>query len=153
MTAAPQGSFPTRIFIVDDNTLGLSARKSLLRELGHDVLTTRSPNEALELCERNTFDVIVTDYRMPDMNGVEFIARLRKNGKLVPVVLVSGFTDALGLNEENTGADVVIQKSASEVNHLIRAINRLLKKQVARKPPSSQRGSKIVKKTPSAGTS
>jgi CheY-like chemotaxis protein len=153
MTAAPQESSPTRILIVDDNSLGLSARKSLLRELGHDVLTTRSPNEALELCERNAFDVIVTDYRMPDMNGIEFIARLRKNGKLVPVVLVSGFTDALGLNEENTGADVVIQKSASEVNHLIRAINRLLKKQVAKKPPGSQRGSKGVKKNPSAGTS
>ncbi|MGI8744599.1 MAG: response regulator [Bryobacteraceae bacterium] len=146
MTSSPQGSFQARVLIVDDNRFGLSARKSLLKELGHDVLTSRSPNEALELCERNAFDVIVIDYRMPDMNGVEFIASLRKRGKLVPVILISGFTDTLGLNEENTGADVVIQKSANEVNHLIRAINRLLKKQTAKKPPGSQRGTRLSPK-------
>lgn len=146
MTSAQQVPFSARILIVDDNSLGLSARKSLLKELGHEVFTARCPTEALELCETNSFDVIVTDYRMPAMNGVQFISCLREKGKVAPVVLVSGFTDALGLNEENTGADVVIQKSASEVNHLIRAINRLLKKQIAKKPPASQRGSKAVKR-------
>ncbi len=145
MNSAPPEIFPARILIVDDNNFGLSARKSLLRELGHEVHTSRSPKEALELCDRTAFDLIVTDYRMPEMNGVEFIANLRKKGKLVPVVLVSGFTDTLGLNEENTGANVVIQKSANEVSHLIRAINRLLKKQIAKKPPGSQRTSKVTK--------
>jgi CheY-like chemotaxis protein len=145
MSSASRENCPARILIVDDNSFGLSARKSLLRELGHEVQTSRSPKEALELCERTTFDVIVTDYRMPDMNGIEFIASLRKSHNLVPVVLVSGFTDTLGLNEENTGADVVIQKSSNEVNQLIRAINRLLKKQIAKKPPGSQRTSKTAK--------
>lgn len=127
-----------RILLVDDNGLGLSARKSLLRELGHDVTTCRCPLQAIELCEKNRYDIVVTDHRMPAMDGVELIKRLRAAGSLARMVLVSGFTDTLGLNEENTGADVVIQKSATEVNHLIRAINRLLKKQIAKKPPSPE---------------
>ena len=140
MTGATPGKLPARILIVDDNSFGLSARKSVLQELGHEVVTSNSPQEALVLCSGASFQVIVTDYRMPGMNGVEFIRQLREQGTKVPVVLVSGFTDTLGLNEQNTGADVVLQKSAHEVSHLIRAINRLLRKDLVRKPAGSQRG-------------
>ena len=148
MTGATPGKFQARILVVDDNSFGLSARKSVLEELGHEVVTSSSPQEALVLCAETTFQVIVTDYRMPGMNGVEFIRQLREQGTKVPVVLVSGFTDTLGLNEQNTGADVVLQKSAHEVNHLIRAINRLLRKEQVRKPAGSQRASSTGKKAP-----
>ena|SRR5437660_4791019 len=144
MTGAAHDGFKARILVVDDNSFGLSARKSVLEELGHEIHTCSCPREALELCKRSPFDVIVTDYRMPHMNGVEFIGNLREQGVQVPVVLVSGFTDTLGLNEQNTGADVVLQKSAHEVNHLIRAINRLLRKQLLKKPAGKQKSSKPV---------
>ena len=139
MNGSPPGKSQARILIVDDNTFGLSARKSVLQELGHEVVTSNSPQEALLLCANTAFQVVVTDYRMPHMNGIEFIRRLREQGTKVPVVLVSGFTDTLGLNEQNTGADVVLQKCANEVTHLIRAINRLLRKEAVRKPAGSQR--------------
>ena len=141
MNGPPSGKLPARILIVDDNSFGLSARKSVLQELGHEVVTSNSPREALILCAGAPFQVIVTDYRMPHMTGIEFIRQLREQGITVPVVLVSGFTDTLGLNEQNTGADVVLQKSANEVNHLIRAINRLLRKETVKKPAGSQRRS------------
>ena len=138
MTGPSNRSFRARILLLDDNTLGLSARKSVLEELGHEIVATSSPHEALELCAQRSFDVVVTDYRMPSLNGVEFISRLREQGIRVPVVLVSGFTDTLGLNEENTGADVVIQKSNHEVTHLVRAVTGLLRRPVDKKPPGSQ---------------
>jgi two-component system sensor histidine kinase/response regulator len=146
MTGASPGKFQARILIVDDNSFGLSARKSVLQELGHEVVTSCSPQEALTLCSGTAFQVIVTDYRMPDMDGVEFIRQLRAQGTKVPIILVSGFTDTLGLNEQNTGADVVLQKSANEVNHLIRAINRLLRKDLVKKPAGSQPGSPRAKR-------
>lgn len=129
-----------RILIVDDNSLGLAARRSVLEELGHKVVTTTAPHEALELCGKQRFDVVVTDYKMPKMNGLEFISRLRKQHPSMLVILISGFTDTLGLNESNTGADIVLQKSAHEVTQLIRAVNRLLRKQAppSKKPPASQ---------------
>lgn len=137
-----------RILLLDDNAMGQSARRSVLEELGHKVTTQGVPQEALELCGKQRFDVVVTDYRMPKMNGVEFITRLRKRHPTMGVILISGFTDTLGLNEANTGADIVIQKSSHEVSQLIRAVNRLLRKQrePKRKSPSSQPSTKQDKR-------
>ena len=139
-TSPSSSSLSGRILLLDDNSLGLSARRSVLEELGHKVMTSGAPLEALELCGRQRFDVVVTDYKMPKMNGVEFIARLRKQHPAMSVILISGFTDTLGLNEANTGADVVIQKSSHEVSHLVRSVNRLLRKgqQPVKKPAASQ---------------
>jgi CheY-like chemotaxis protein len=67
---------------------------------------------------------------MPRMDGLELIGRLRKHTPGLPIVLISGYVDTLGMNEASTGADVVIQKSANEVSHLIRGVNRLLRKSV-----------------------
>src|SRR3984893_13210413 len=133
-------SLSGRILLIDDNNMGLSARRSVLEELGHKVVTCGAPHDALELCGKQRFDVVVIDYKMPKMNGVEFITRLRKQHPAIHVILISGFTDTFGLDEANTGADVVIQKSSHEVSHLIRSVNRLLRKQQqpSRKPAASQ---------------
>jgi CheY-like chemotaxis protein len=136
-----------RILLVDDNSLGLAARRSVLEELGHKVQTSGTPAEALDLCAKQRFDVVVTDYKMPKMDGIEFIGRLRKLHPTSAVILISGFTDTLGLNEANTGADVVLQKSNHEVTHLVRSVNRLLRRQQRppKKPASSQGAVKITK--------
>ena len=127
---------PARVLLVDDNAHGLSARKSVLEELGATITTASTASEALECLAAETFDLVVTDYKMPRMNGVELIARLRKQFPSIPVILISGFADSLGLNEDNTGADVVIQKSNNEVSHLVRSVARLLRR---RKPAQSQK--------------
>ena len=114
-------------------------------ELGHQVLTSGNAAEALDLCGKHTFDVVVTDYKMPKMNGVEFIGRLRKLHPATSVILISGFTDTLGLDEASTGADIVLQKSNNEVPQLIRAVNRLLRKQL--QPPKKAAASQAAAKT------
>lgn len=127
-----------RILLVDDNSLGLAARRSVLEELGHRVQTSGNAADALELCDKHRFDVVVTDYKMPKMNGVELIGRLRKLYPETAVILISGFTDTLGLDEATTGADIVLQKSNNEVAQLIRAVSRLLRKQL--QPPKKSPG-------------
>jgi CheY-like chemotaxis protein len=145
MSAAPNRNTHGNILIVDDNALGLLARKSVLAELGHTIETSSKPEDALLLCKQQNFDLIVTDFKMPQMNGIEFIRNLRLAGVQVPVILLSGFTDTLGLSEANTGADAVIQKSSNEVQHLIRSVNRLLKKP-AKKPAASEGSTSKAKK-------
>lgn len=137
MASASSKTTHARILIVDDNKLGLLARTSVLEELGHIVVTSSTPQEALELCSKEHFDVAITDYKMPKMNGIELIAKLRKVAPHTSVILISGFTDAMGFNEQNTGADVVLQKSSNEVNALIRAVNRLLRKPAPKKKPGA----------------
>ena len=126
------------ILLVDDNKLGLSARKSVLEELGHRISTASNGVDAMEQFVDRRFDLVVTDYKMPRMDGLELIAGLRKIAPDLPVILISGFVDSLGLNEETTGADVVIQKSANEVSHMVRAVARLLRKKPAKKPAGSE---------------
>ncbi len=133
-SASPHATTLGSILLVDDNKLGLSARRTVLEELGHRIQTASNGADALEQFHDAEFDLVVTDYKMPRMDGLELIVGLRKIAPGLPVILISGFADALGLNEESTGADVVIQKSANEVQHLVRAVARLLKKSPAKKP-------------------
>jgi CheY-like chemotaxis protein len=89
----------------------------------------------LDLHAERSPDLIITDYRMSPMDGLELIALLRKRGFLNPIILLSGFAETLGMHSENTGADVVIQKSANEVANLVRHTKRLL---MPKKPAGSQ---------------
>ena len=129
-----------RVLLIDDNRSGLAARRMVLEELGYETIGSQNPKDALNLFTEAIengfpFDLIVTDFKMPDLNGIELIERLRRLNASVPVILISGFVDALGLTERSTGANAVIMKSANEVQHLIRAANRLLGGRVKRKPP------------------
>jgi len=131
--SSSSSSLPGRLLLVDDNVSGSTARKTVLEELGHKIHVASNGADALEQFSQHKFDLVVTDYRMPRMDGLELIVLLRKQQPEIRIVLVSGFVDTLGLNEATTGADAVIQKSANEVTHLVRAVNRLLR----RKKPAS----------------
>ena len=122
---------------MDDNVSGSTARKTVLEELGHKIHVASSGADALEQFSQHKYDLVVTDYKMPRMDGLDLILRLRKQQPDIRIVLVSGFVDTLGLNEATTGADAVIQKSANEVTHLVRAVNRLLRRKASKKPPGS----------------
>ncbi len=83
---------------------------------------------------KQSFDVVVTDYRMPDLNGSEVIAQIRSLNKEVPIVMLSGYVEKIGLTEEQIGADIVLAKGPEEDRDLMRAVGRLVKK----KPQSEQ---------------
>jgi CheY-like chemotaxis protein len=118
---------------VDDHADGLAARRSVLEELGYTVVTARSGPDALEQAGTRAFDLVITDHKMLPMSGVELIARLRQRDFRNPIILLSGFAECLGLSEQATGADLVIQKSANEIARLIRSAQWLLG--VPKKPP------------------
>ncbi|HUQ94749.1 MAG TPA: response regulator [Bryobacteraceae bacterium] len=128
---------PVRILLVDDNRHGLVARKSILEELGHEMTVSSDPVEALEVFRNGAFDLVITDYKMPRMDGIELIANIRAITPAMSVILISGFVDALGLTEENTGSDAVVQKSANEVQQLVRAVTRVMRKRTPKKPAGS----------------
>ena len=127
------------ILLVDDNRDGLLVRQSLLQELGYRVQLASNGEEGLKLFESTRFDVVVTDYRMPRMDGVELIERIRAIDPHSRIILLSKVAEPLGLTEETTGADAVIAKTSSEPANLQRWVKRLLNRGVQRKPPVSQK--------------
>lgn len=74
---------------------------------------------------------------MPAMDGVQLIQALRARKFEKPIILLTGFAEKLGFNEEITGANMVIQKSAKEVEVLLLGVKRLL---TPRKPPGAVKG-------------
>ena len=138
------------ILLVDDNCDGLMARRSVLEELGYKVIPASCGPEALQLAEQQSVDLIITDYKMVPVNGLELIDRLHKNNVFAPVILLSGFAHNLGLCPENTGANVVLQKSADELASLLRHIKRLL--QPSRKPVRSDTPRKAIARSQKAGS-
>jgi CheY-like chemotaxis protein len=127
------------VLLVDDNRDGLLVRRSLLEELGYQVEIAKSGEEGLKLFESSNFSVVVTDYRMPRMNGIELIEQIRKVNPNARIILLSGFVEPLGLTEENTGADAVISKSCNEPANLVRWVKRLVNRATPRKPVAAQK--------------
>lgn len=128
---------PALILLVDDNHDGVLARRAVLEELGYQVVPAVSGSDALKRVEEQTFDLIITDYKMAPMDGAQLIRELRNRECKTPIILLSGFADTIGLSASVTGADLVIQKSHNEIASLVRHTKRLLSPQ--RKPASSQR--------------
>ncbi len=136
-----------RILLVDDNHFGLTARKMILEDAGYGVETALSGEVAWELIQKIQFDVIVTDFRMGLMDGVQLIALIRQSGSLARIILLSGFVGCLGMTAESTGADEVLIKSNTEVQELLRAVRKLASQPVSRRPAAAVRKAKQTAKT------
>src|SRR3954466_13852800 len=93
-----------RILLVDDNQDGLIVRRSLLEEIGCCVEAAGNPEETLALLRNGHYDIVVTDYRRPGVDGVALIQAIRNSGYDVRVILLSGLVEPLGLTEKGTGA-------------------------------------------------
>ena len=143
LRSASSQSLNARILLVDGNAAGLAARKMVLEEQGHKVFVATGVQDAVEQFEQHRFDLVVTDHKMPRMDGLSLIKKIHGISATTQVVLLSGFVDVLGLNEQTTGAAAVIQKSANEVPHLLRAVARLMKK----KPVARERAARTRRAT------
>lgn len=152
MRSAPSYRAPVSalVLLVDDNCDGTTARRSVLEEVGYRVVSACSGEEALELAEQHNFDLVITDYRMLPMDGVELIQNLRARNFSNPIILLTGFAENLGLRPENTGADVVLQKCSNEISNLVRHTKRLLT--APKKPAGSQNPAKTRARSRTAGT-
>lgn len=89
-----------RVLIVDDEPDALSATARTLRLAKYVVKTASNAKEAISLCEEHSFDVVVLDFLMPSMNGLELLTRIRKIQPLVRSVIVSGKLEPNATEEE-----------------------------------------------------
>ena len=84
-----------RVLLVDDDLLVLAGTTAMLEELGFDsICAAATGQEALDVLRRDgDFDLLLTDYMMPGMTGVQLANRARRLHPSLPVVLASGFAD------------------------------------------------------------
>ena len=108
------------VMLVDDQPeFQRMAKKLLERDGGLDVTAVGSAEEALELLNKKTFDVIISDYEMQGMDGIELLETLRAQGNDVPVIIYAsqGKENAI-IRAVRSGAELFLQKSADPRSQL-----------------------------------
>jgi DNA-binding response OmpR family regulator len=102
-----------RILAVDDDAPALSALKQNLAQRGYDVQTARSGEEALELIQREQFDLFILDVNMPGVNGFDVCKQIRQNPKTqnTPVIFLTAKGMIADMLEgKNAGSDLYLVK-------------------------------------------
>jgi DNA-binding NtrC family response regulator len=79
----------TILHVDDDPAVGLILEDTL-RRAGHEPVAARNVGEALHLLERTPVELVISDYRMPGITGLEFLAMLQREGHDVPVIMLTG---------------------------------------------------------------
>jgi diguanylate cyclase (GGDEF)-like protein len=93
------------ILLVDDEENIISSLRRLLRRDGYQILTANGGAEALELLAQHEVDVIVSDQRMPNMTGVEFLRRVKTIHPQTVRMVLSGYTELQSITDAiNEGA-------------------------------------------------
>jgi PAS domain S-box-containing protein len=116
------------VLYVDDEPDLLSLSKMFLERTGDfSVTTVESAIDALELLDTKSFDAIISDYQMPEKNGIGFLADLRKKFPDVPFILFTGRgREEVAIQAFELGADFYLQKGGepkaqfAELSHKIR---------------------------------
>jgi two-component system, LuxR family, response regulator FixJ len=88
----PSSTKPT-VFVVDDDAAVLGSLRFLLETDGFAVRTFRNATALLNASGAHGADCYVIDYKMPDINGLELVGRLRQSDGETPVILITGYPD------------------------------------------------------------
>ena len=109
------------ILIVDEDLDIIQMIHKILQEINEDygVLATNSPLSAMKIAEENQPDIIITDWHMPEMSGIELINALKSNLKTkdIPVIMTTG----ISLTTENLNTAL----NAGAVDYILKPINRV----------------------------
>ncbi len=93
------------LLLVDDEANIISSLQRLLRGEGYRILTAAGPAEAFDILAKNAVSVIISDQRMPEMSGTEFLSRVREIYPDTVRIVLSGYADLASVTEAvNRGA-------------------------------------------------
>ena len=116
------------ILVVDDDTRLRSLLQRYLREQGFLVSAAKDAKDALLFLHVYKVDIMIVDVMMPNMTGIEFLEKIRKDNNQIPVILLTAMGEAqdriIGLA---TGADDYVPKPF-EPKELVLRINNILKR-------------------------
>ena len=99
---------PLHVIVAEDEPLVAATVGGMLEEGGYRVTLARDGLDALEVDERDPADVLVTDLRMPRLDGVTLIDRMRGRRPDLPIVVMTGYSDVFP--DVSAGRLIVINK-------------------------------------------
>lgn len=114
-----------RILVVDDEPQILQQVQDFLIRKGHKALAVRSGDEALRAALDGGFDAALVDVRMPGMDGIAVMHELHRTKPLLPVVMMSGYTDVMVDEILAEGAAAWLDKPFTDPDKVIQTLKRV----------------------------
>ncbi|HWC56066.1 MAG TPA: response regulator [Sphingomicrobium sp.] len=124
-----------KILLVDDDEEVRTVTTDMIRELGYQVFTVASAEEALARVGREHFDLLITDVAMPGMNGVELARRIRQFDEHPPILFSSGYADVETFGDELS--DGAVLKKPFRIAEVARRIEATLDLALEEKAPAA----------------
>ncbi|WP_437285396.1 sigma-54-dependent transcriptional regulator [Sorangium sp. So ce406] len=122
----------SRVLVVDDEASARSGLEKLLRQEGYAVDAAADGAEALEVAAERPPDVVVTDLKMPKMDGMALLGRLREQDPSLPVIVVTAFGDVTSaVQAMRAGAEDYLTKPV-DFDALLLSIERALERSALR---------------------
>ncbi|MDO8349325.1 MAG: response regulator, partial [Planctomycetota bacterium] len=81
------------VLVVDDEQVVCQSCARILGDEGHRVTTTQDPQEGLRLAAVGKPDVAIVDLKMPGMDGIEFLRRIKQTSPATEVMIITGFAE------------------------------------------------------------
>jgi len=101
-----------RILVVDDSQNMLELIRRVLSSKGYQIITGSSVVNAISILEQMTIDLVITDLKMPNINGIELVRHVKENYKNTGILVITGFPSIKGAIETvKLGADEYMLKS------------------------------------------
>jgi two-component system alkaline phosphatase synthesis response regulator PhoP len=92
-----------KVLVADDEVQYVDVISYKFRNAGLEVISATNGREALELVRKESPDLVITDYQMPEMDGLELCMEIRKDPKLshIPVILLTAYGMIIDEQEQN----------------------------------------------------
>jgi len=128
----------SKILVIDDDTSFCVMLKTFLQKKGYEVTNAFTAKEAEEAIKNQTFDVVLTDIRLPDSDGIQILKSIKEVSFATQVILMTGYTDIkTAVSAMKMGAYDYVGKPINP-DEILHTIEQSLKKK-AEKPEVSEK--------------
>lgn len=123
-----------KVLVIDDEQIVLNSVKRILGQAGFDVETTLSGRQGLEWALNKTYDVVLTDIRMPDIGGMIVLRDIKRAKPEMPVMIITGYANVQSaVQAMKLGAADYVEKPFAP-DQLLKAVNLAVEHATAAKP-------------------
>ncbi len=106
-----------KILVVDDEEVLRNLAKEVLSEEGYQVTLASSGEQALELLKRASFDLVIADLKMPGMDGMELLKKIKEKDKDIEVILLTSYlSPTTALSSLEAGAFWYLTKPLDDIS-------------------------------------